>query len=232
MFLKRRFNLIYLAVYYKKKRSFIFDNDLNEWKSTLIDEFKKNAIKAMKIFFDEIFTMQNAEQNRKFKKYAQFIIRMNNAAKFFVYNQLLQIWTNFDFDFQFHVSKFIHIIDLANFIHELNNKKHSWWTLNVAHAKFIEYRRFDNVEQRRDQKNKNKNKQNRLQQDDMLNVNNSTKNRDRENYFFDYFYDNYQRFYYQFDVSLQQSFVSIDFQKIFNQFQNFSSIIFFNQNSY
>ena len=58
----------------------------------------------------------------------------------------------------------------------------------------------------------------------MLNVNNTTKNRDREEFFFDYLYDNYQRFYYQSDVSSQQFFVSIDFQNYFNQFQNFFSV--------
>ena len=83
--------------------------------------------------------------------------------------------------------------------------------MSVARAKTIEYRRSNNFKQRRDQKNKNKNKQICFQQRDMLNVNNSAENRDRENYLFDNSYDNYQRFYYQFNVSSQQSFVSIDF---------------------
>lgn len=52
---------------------------------------KKNVVKIMQIFFDEIFILHDVKQNRKFRKYAQFIISMSNAAEFFVYNQLLQL---------------------------------------------------------------------------------------------------------------------------------------------
>ena len=92
----------------------------------------------------------------------------------------------------------------------------------------MKQRRSNNLKQRRDQKNKNK--QNRFQQQrDTLSVNNTTENRDREEFFSNYFYDNYQRSYYQFDVSSQQFFMSTDFQNFFNQFQNFSSVISLNQ---
>ena len=207
----------------RKKRFFILDNYLNEWKSILINEFKKKFAKIMKVFFDEIFTLHDVEQNKKFRKYAQNIIRMSNAIELLVYNQLLQIWIDLNSDFQFHVFKSTREINLTDFIHELNNKKDSWWILNIVRTKFTRQRRSNNSKQRRDQKNKNR--QNRSQQQrDMLNVNNTTKNRDREEFFFDYLYDNYQRFYYQSDVSSQQFFVSIDFQNYFNQFQNFFSV--------
>ena len=153
---------------------------------------------------------------------------MNNATELSIYNQFLQIWIDLNSDFQLHVSKSTREINLTDFIHELNNKKNSWWTLSIARAKIMKQRRSNNLKQRRDQKNKNK--QNRFQQQrDTLSVNNTTENRDREEFFSNYFYDNYQRSYYQFDVSSQQFFMSTDFQNFFNQFQNFSSVISLNQ---
>ena len=184
-----------------KKRLLTMNIELIEWKNALMTEFRKSIFKIMKAFVTKRYIMQNAFNQRLFRDYVQFVIRLNKSIELSLFNQLLQIWNDFDSNFQLHVTKFIHVIKMNDFFRELNDKKNSWW-------KFV-VNQFNSSRHDESQKNKNKQKRERFQQRDMLNV-----NRNRN-----YQFDNYQRFY-QFEF--QQTFVSIDFQNFFNQFQTFN----------
>ena len=184
-----------------KKRLLTMNIELTEWKNALMTEFRKSTFKTMKTFVTKRYTMQNAFNQRLSRDYAQFVIRLSKSIELSLFNQLLQIWNDFDSNFQLHVTKFTHVTKMSDFLRELDDKKNSWWKL-VANQ-------FSSSRRDESQKNKSKQKRERFQQRDMLDV-----NRDRN-----YQLDNYQRFY-QFEF--QQTFVSIDFQIFFNQFQNFN----------
>ena len=184
-----------------KKRLLTMNIELIEWENALMTEFRESTFKIMKTFVTNRYIMQDAFNQRLFRDYALFVIRLNKSIELSLFNQLLQIWNDFDSNFQLHVTKFIHVIRMSDFFHELNDKKNLWWKL-VA-SQFSSSRRSESS------KNKNKSEREQFQQRNMLNV-----NRDRN-----YQFDNYQRFY-QFEF--QQAFVSIDFQNFLNQFQNFN----------
>ena len=138
----------------------------------------------MKIFIDERFNMKNVERNRESKKYVQIIIRVDKSTKLSIYNQMFQIWNDFDIDFQLHVACLVFTTNLNDFLLKFDNRKYSWWKLiNV---------RVD--EQRRnDEKQKNKRSQR-----NMFDVNNV--NRERQIYQFDEF----QRFFQFYQLDFQQ----------------------------
>ena len=184
-----------------KKRLLTMSIELIEWKNALMTEFRKSTFKIMKAFVTKRYIMQDVFSQRLSRDYVLFVIRLNKSIELSLFNQLLQIWNDFDSNFQLHVTKLIHVIRTSDFLHELNNKKNSWWKLVAS--------QFNSSRRNELSKNKNKSKRERSQQRDMLNV-----NRNRN-----YQFDNYQRFY-QFEF--QQAFVSIDFQNFLNQFQNFN----------
>ena len=45
----------------------------------------------MKLFFIKKYIMIDVAKNKLFKKYVQFVIKLNNLIKLSTYNQLLQI---------------------------------------------------------------------------------------------------------------------------------------------
>ena len=106
-----------------KKKLFIMNNEIDEWIKTLIIEFRKQSIKIIKLFFTKKYIMIDVAKNKLFKKYVQFVIKLNNSTKLLIYNQLLQIWNEFDVNFQLHITKFIVFTRISNFFHKFNNKK-------------------------------------------------------------------------------------------------------------
>ena len=61
----------------------------------------------MNIVINETYNQKNDRKNRKFRKYAQIIIRAAQVAELFVYNQMLIIYNDLDIEFQknFPISK-------------------------------------------------------------------------------------------------------------------------------
>ena len=90
-----------------KQRLLIFDDDLTEWKIALIINFKKSTIKIMKNFVNRTYSMKNVESHRFIREYIQNIIRLNKIVELFFWNQLLQIWNDFEIDFQLFILKSI-----------------------------------------------------------------------------------------------------------------------------
>ena len=122
---KKRFNLNISLLSNMKKKLRIMNDDIDEWIKTLIIEFRKQSIKIMKLFFIKKYTMIDATKNKLLKKYAQFVIKFDNSIELSTYNQLLQIWNEFNANFQLHVTKLIAFTRILNFLHKFDNKRNS-----------------------------------------------------------------------------------------------------------
>ena len=106
-----------------EKRIFIFNEKLNEWKLTLIKKYRKNAIKIMKkMIFNDYFE-KNVRNQRESREYAQQLVRVNKSIRLSIYNQLLQIWNEFDVEFQHDIDESTIKIIMNSFIKQLNDRK-------------------------------------------------------------------------------------------------------------
>ena len=108
-----------------KKRLLTMNIELIEWENALMTKFRKLTFKVMKTFVTKRYIMQNVFNQRLFRDYVQFVIRLDKSIELSLFNQLLQIWNDFDSNFQLHVTKFSHVIKMNDFFRELNDKKNS-----------------------------------------------------------------------------------------------------------
>ena len=109
-----------------EKRIFIFNKELNEWKLTLIKEYRKNAVKIMKkLIFNDYFE-ENVRNQRESREYAQQIVRVDKSTRLSIYNQLFQIWNEFDVEFQRDIDESTIKIIMNSFIKQLNDRKNIW----------------------------------------------------------------------------------------------------------
>ena len=196
----------YTSLFIDMKKNFLLlDHDLNQWEKYLVKKFRKSSTKIMKELVKESYNITNAQHEREFKKYAQKIIRLDKSIELSIFNQLLQIWNEFDVNFQLHVNKFINDIKLSDFLRDFNDRKHSWW-------KLINKQSFEQIDRREiNVKNKNirEQRENKQSQRDMSKTN--YRDRDQSNVEYDdNIVDEYiQNDYFRFDI--QSIFISVQF---------------------
>ena len=106
-----------------EQRLLILGDGLVEWETALVTEYKEPAAKAMKAFASRTYTMEDAENRRLVREYAQDIIRLGKAAELPLWNQLLQIWNGLEVDFQLLVPKPTKDTRMSDFLRLLNDKK-------------------------------------------------------------------------------------------------------------
>ena len=179
-----------------KKNFLLLNHDLNQWEKYLVKKFRKSSTKVMKELVKKSYSMTNAQHERESRKYAQKIIRLDKSTELSIFNQLLQIWNEFDVDFQLHVNKFINDIKLSDFLRDLNDRKHSWWKLINKQSFEQTDRREINVKNR----DAREQRENRQSQRDMSRT--DYRDRDQSNVEYDdNVVDEYiQNDYFRFDI--------------------------------
>ena len=109
-----------------KRRLLKYDDEIDEWKLTFVKKFRESLTRIMKTFTSIHFNMNDVRQMKKFKKYAQTIIRIDKFVELLIYNQMFQIWNEFDINFKLHVQRFTSTINLNNFLKNLKKRKNFW----------------------------------------------------------------------------------------------------------
>ena len=77
----------------------------------------------MNIVFKKKYNIQNARANKKSRKYAQIMFRVERFVEFLIYNQLLTIYNNINIEFKREIFKLESNTTINNFLTLLKNKK-------------------------------------------------------------------------------------------------------------
>ena len=70
----------------EKRRLLKYEDNLDEWITTLIAQFREFFVKIMKVVIDERYIFQDARRKRESREYAQTIVRVARSAKLSIYN--------------------------------------------------------------------------------------------------------------------------------------------------
>ena len=115
-----------------EQRLLTYGNDLDEWSGALIRRFGGSLAKALEIFSNERFTLDDARCSREPRDFAQTIIQAGKCAQLSVYNQLLQVWNALDVEFRRDMQQPEPDTRLSSFLEELDTRKDIWWELAAA----------------------------------------------------------------------------------------------------
>ena len=103
------------------RRILIYEKNVNEWITTLIIRFKFQTTTATTQFFRKTYIMKNVQKRRKFRKYAQKIIRWIKSTEMkSVFNQLNVIYSGIEIKLRRNFYKFINITTVKDFLQKFD----------------------------------------------------------------------------------------------------------------
>ena len=98
------------------------DMSFENWCKMLIKRFKERASAALNYLQFIKYTLQNARLRKDSRVFAQDLFRHAKIVSLtFVYNQLILVWNNLDWQFRQHVSQSTKNTTIQSFLEQLNN---------------------------------------------------------------------------------------------------------------
>ena len=118
------------------------DMFLQNWCNVFIKRFKKRASAILNYVQFIKYTLENARKHKNFRIYAQNLFKHVKTADFIsIYNQLVLIWNNLNWQFKQHVSQSIEITIIQIFLEQLNNNCDIWFEL--VNANQFTFKRYN-----------------------------------------------------------------------------------------
>ena len=118
-----------------EKRLAKLGNKLDEWERLLVDRFKAPSNVAIESLLKERYTLRDASSRREPREYAQKILRTSKDAGLTnVKNQLDMIYNGLDPELRRDVRRPRDSTKLNDFLEELDDFKHDWWTYAHRHG--------------------------------------------------------------------------------------------------
>jgi hypothetical protein len=137
-----------------------YDNEIEYWEKKLLKRFKKSVSVTMTSLIKKKYTMNDVKRRRKFRKYADVILRVAKFADLTSkINQIFLIYNEIDVKFQRNLFMSKIDIKLNSFLINLDDRKNVWWQLidrkrssenfyelSINNQSFYEYFRYDNIQ--------------------------------------------------------------------------------------
>ena len=109
------------------------DMSLQNWCNVLIKRFKKRASATLNYLQSIKYTLKDARKHKDSRIFAQNLFKHVKIANFTsIYNQLILIWNNLDWQFRQHVFQLIEQITIQTFLKQLDNNCDIWFELISA----------------------------------------------------------------------------------------------------
>ena len=136
------------------------DMSLQNWCNVFIKRFKERVSVALNYLQSIKYTLKDAKKHRDFRTFVQNLFKHVKVANFIsIYNQLILIWNNLNWQFRQHVFQLIEQITIQIFLKQLDNNCDIWFELTFANQILRIYtkRFFINKSFYQDVANKNRN---------------------------------------------------------------------------
>ena len=111
------------------------DMFLQNWYNVLIKRFKERVSAALNYLQSIKYTFENARKHKDFRVFAQNLFKHVKIADLnSVYNQLVLIWNNLNWQFRQHVSQFTEQTTIQAFLKQFDNNCDIWFEMTFANT--------------------------------------------------------------------------------------------------